>query len=415
MKKVWIIDHYSSEPKYGGISRQYDFANELSKRGYEVVIISSLFSHFTHRYIEEDMFISKINEKVHYVYLKTTPYTENNNFSRLKNMLSFHNEVVKNMQIIADKFGIPDVVNGCSVHPFAWTAAYMVAKKFNAKYCVEVRDLWPEVWVLSGKKKRTNPMVWGLGLLEKWVYIKADKIIYSMSKGEKYISGKLNIPREKTMLIGQPMDCDRFDYNAANNYDLVPEEIRLFMQDFFVCTFAGYYMTYEGVYTMLEAAKALQELNVPIKMVFVGSGEEKDDMKKYVSDNNLNNVFIGDRISKEAIPALLKNSDVVMAHLAELGHEEAYKYGVSKNKVNEYLYSGAVTLYGFYDTQDVVATANAGYIFEPYNSSDLVKYIMKIYKMTPERRTELGNNGRNCIINNHSSEVLTDRLETVLF
>ena len=28
-KNVWIIDHYSSEPKYGGISRQYEFAKEL--------------------------------------------------------------------------------------------------------------------------------------------------------------------------------------------------------------------------------------------------------------------------------------------------------------------------------------------------------------------------------------------------
>ena len=44
MKTIWIIDHYSSEPKYGGIQRQFDFANELSKRGYRTIIISSSFS-----------------------------------------------------------------------------------------------------------------------------------------------------------------------------------------------------------------------------------------------------------------------------------------------------------------------------------------------------------------------------------
>lgn len=43
MKTIWIIDHYSSEPQYGGISRQYDFACELSKRGYNAVVISSAF------------------------------------------------------------------------------------------------------------------------------------------------------------------------------------------------------------------------------------------------------------------------------------------------------------------------------------------------------------------------------------
>ena len=54
MKTIWIIDHYSSEPKHGGVSRQYDFAKELSKRGYKVVIIASSFSHYTHSYISED-------------------------------------------------------------------------------------------------------------------------------------------------------------------------------------------------------------------------------------------------------------------------------------------------------------------------------------------------------------------------
>ena len=40
MKNIWIIDHYSSEPQYGGISRQYDFAMELAKRDYNVVVLA---------------------------------------------------------------------------------------------------------------------------------------------------------------------------------------------------------------------------------------------------------------------------------------------------------------------------------------------------------------------------------------
>lgn len=415
MKTVWIIDHYSSEPKYGGISRQYDFANELSQRGYNVVVIASLFSHFTHSYIKKKSFVSNVNDNVHYIYLETTRYTENNSIPRLRNMLSFHKEVIKNMDEIANKFGVPDVVNGCSVHPFAWTAAYKVSKRFNAKYCVEVRDLWPEVWVLSGKKKKSSPMVIGLRQLEKWVYKKADRIIYSMSKGDEYISGKLGIPKEKTKLIGQPMDCARFDYNAVENYKLIPEEIRSFIYDSFVCTFAGYYMTYEGVYTMLQAAKILQDNNLSIKMVFVGSGEEQAGMVEYVQENGLTNVLIGDRISKEAVPALLNNSDIVMAHLAEEGHSEAYKYGVSKNKVNEYLYSGAVTLYGFHDKKDAVVTSGAGYIYEPFNSEQLANYIIDIYEMENHERKLIGQNGRDYIMSNHSSEVLTDRLESVFF
>lgn len=416
MKTAWIIDHYSSEPKYGGISRQYDFANELAKRGYNVVVIASSFSHFTHSYISDrELLISKVSDKVNYVYLKTSSYTKNGGLGRLKNMLSFHKMVTKNMNNIAKQLGEPDIVNGCSVHPLAWTAAYAVSKKFKAKLCVEVRDLWPEVWILSGEKSKYSPMVVAIGLLEKWAYKKADKIIYSMNKGDLYISDKLGVEKEKTFLIGQPMDCDRFDINANSKYDLIPDKIRSFSKDSFVCTFAGYYMPYEGVYTMLEAAKYLQEKSIPIKMVFVGSGQEKEGMLEYVKENKLNNVFVGDRISKEAIPALLKNSDVVMAHLAIQNHKDAYKYGVSKNKVNEYLYSGAVTLYGFYDKQDAVETSGAGHVFEPFNAEELAERILEVYQMDEQKRKIFGENGRKYIIDNHSSKILTDKLESVFF
>lgn len=416
MKTVWIIDHYSSEPKYGGISRQYDFANALAKKGYNVVVIASSFSHFTHSYINNDsMYISRVNENVTYVYLKTTKYTENSGKERLCNMLSFHRIVVKKMKVIAEECGAPDVVNGCSVHPFAWTAAYAVSKKFNSKFVVEVRDLWPEVWVLSGKKSRYSPMVIGAGMLEKWVYRRAEEIIYSMSKGHEYISGKLGINKSKTHLIGQPMDCERFDLNASKNFELVPEETREFMKDSFICTFAGYYMTYEGIYTMLEVAKKIQEKKLPIKMVFVGSGEEKKGMQTFVRENNLKNVFIGDRISKEAIPSLLKNSNIVMAHLAVEGHKEAYKYGVSKNKVNEYLYSGAVTLYGFHDKEDVVVTSGGGFVFDPFNSVQLFEFVLRIYNMDSQERRKIGEKGRDYIKNNHSSEILSNKLEAIFF
>ena len=83
MKTLWIIDHYSSEPKRGGISRHYDFAEELAHRGYRVVVISSSYSHFTHEFIhEDDCKIVKINDKAYYVYLRTIPYKD----SRIKRL-----------------------------------------------------------------------------------------------------------------------------------------------------------------------------------------------------------------------------------------------------------------------------------------------------------------------------------------
>lgn len=415
LQTIWIIDHYSSEPKYGGISRQYDFAKELGRRGYHVVVIASGFCHFTHSYISEKRVkASKVAEHVHYIYLKTSSYESNDGIDRARNMLDFMNKVMKYEGIIARRYGRPDVVTGCSVHPLAWVAAYKAARKYKARFVAEVRDFWPRIWVAGGEKKASDPMVVFFGLIEKWVFHHADRIIYSMFHGDKYICGELGITRSKVYLIGQPMDCSRFDENRERT-ELLPREIQEFLKDSFVCSFAGYYMAYEGVYVMLEALKILESKKLPIKMIFAGSGQEEEGMYKYIKENHLNNALVYGRIPKEAVPALISHSQICMAHLEVKGRKEVYKYGVSKNKVNEYLYSGACTLYGFLYQDDEVAVSGGGIMFEPYNAKDLAEKIEYIYNLPEAERKQYGQKGREYIRKTHSVEVLADRMIEVAF
>ncbi|SOC38429.1 glycosyltransferase family 4 protein [Ureibacillus acetophenoni] len=415
MKTLWILDAHTSEPKYGGISRQYDFATELSKRGYNVIVIASSYSHFTKNYFTDDEFkISEINSRVHFVYLRTKPEYKGNGFDRLLNMLSFVSLVKKHRAKIVKKFGKPDVVTGCSIHPFAWVAAFQTAKKYKARFCIEVRDLWPQILVQNNELSRFHPFVIFLGSLEKWAYKRAEKIIYSMTYGDKYICDKLGFSKEKTYWIGQPMDCERYDNYAESKKELIPIEIRNFMKDSFVCVFAGYYIKYEGVYIMLEAAKKLQDNGIPIKMLFVGSGFEYEGMLDYVKENKLDNVFVGPRINRECIPSLLKASQICMAHLAHEGNQ-VFEYGLSKNKINDYLYSGTCTIFGYGQKNDPVATSNAGYVIEPNNVEALFNKIVEVYNMPEIEREKLGENGRTYIQNNHKVQILGDKLEKILF
>lgn len=414
MKTIWIIDHYSSEPKYGGIQRQFDFANELSKRGYRTVIISSAFSHYTHTYIsEEPCFISQFADNAYYAYLHTEFYEANGGLGRVKNMFSFMFAVGKYCDQIAEKLGKPDIVEGASVHPLAWIAAYQIAKKYNVKFVAEVRDLWPEMWLLNGEKGKLDPMVVFFGTIEKWAYKKADKIIYSMLYGDKYICGKLGFPKDKVALIGQPMDCERFDISAGEGKDKIPESIKDFIANSFTCVFTGYFMEYEGVHVMLEAAKTFQDKGMLIKFLFIGSGKEEGPMKKYAEENKLDNVLIHERISKELIPAILRSCNICLAHCATEGHEESFKYGISKNKVNEYLYSGNPVIYGRDDEQDPVAKYGAGYVVKPFQSDQFVRKIEEIYNMTSDKRSEFGKNGKEYIIKYHRVDSLVDQILTV--
>ncbi|WP_135449621.1 glycosyltransferase family 4 protein [Planococcus citreus] len=342
MKTIWILDHHASEPKYGGITRHYDFAKELAKRGKRVVVIASSYSHFSKKNIfDEDYKIVEISENAHFVYLRTTPeYTENSP-KRFLNMASFVRMVRKYRDNIAKALGEPDSVMGCSVHPLTWIAAYNCAKKYKVKFFIEVRDFWPDFFIQAGTFSRYHPIVIFFSMLEKWAYKNADKIIVSLPFAERYICDKLGFSKEKVVWIGQPMDCKRFDEYSVSKVKLIPEEITNFINDSFVCTFTGYYKSYEGVLTMLKAAKILQDKSIPVKFVFVGNGSEKEEMSDYVRDNQLFNVYVGSRINKEAIPTLLRKSQIKLGALS-LNNKDAFAYGISKNKINEYLYSGGM-------------------------------------------------------------------------
>ena len=414
-KTIWIIDHYASEPAYGGISRHYDFAMELGRRGYRVVVVASGFSHYTHRYLSpQKVMVGKPAPRVCFIYLKTCKYEENNGLGRAENMVSFLVQVLRYEPGIAARFGKPDVVMGCSVHPLAWVAANRIAGKYHVRFVAEVRDFWPQIWVDSGVKEPRDFMVRFFAWLEKWAFQHAGRIIYSQYHGDRYICGKLGFPRGKAYRIGQVMDCVRYDQNRQKEV-LLPTEMIEFLAEGFICAFSGYYVEYNGDFTMLEALRILKKKGLPVKMVFAGHGQEKGRMLQYVKENGLDNVLIWGRLDREAVPAFVSRCDVCIAQAGHKGRPDAYQYGVSMLKLNEYLYSGACTLFGFCFADNEVVESGGGIQFEPYNAADLAEKIETVYRMADKERKAYGKRARDYYRKYHSVEVLTDTLVEALF
>lgn len=414
-KTIWIIDHYSSEPQYGGISRQYDFAKELDKRGYNVIIFASSFSHYTHSYIsEKEVFISKPSKHVRYVYVKTTSYDENNGKNRALNIVSFLLQVLRHEKAVAQRYGRPDVVEGASVHPLAWIAAYRISRKYNVRFVAEVRDFWPQMWIDSGKKKASDPMCIFFRAIENFTFRKAERIICSLQHGDRYLCDEKGVPKSKVSIIGQPMDCEEYDKNCERFEDL-PADIRDFVSEGFVCAFTGYFIGYDCVNVMLEAERILQDKGISVKMIFVGSGEEEENMRRYVREHNLKDVLIAGRIPKTDVPALLSRTDVCIAQMDCKGKENVFRYGVSKIKINDYLYSGACTLFGFQFDDNEVVESGGGIQFRPHDAHDLAEKIEFFYHLSTEERKKYGERGRAYMRDSHSVGKLTDRLLETLF
>src|SRR5699024_6902046 len=136
---IMILNHHASSPDVGGGGRHYEIGKLLSENGHKVTIIASSYAQGKKVYrFPQEIVMKKLNDDFSFVWLKTKPAYKNT-FTRFINYIDYMRK--------ASKFHTfeepPNVIIASSVHPLAWVAGYELSQKYNAKFIVEVRDLWP--------------------------------------------------------------------------------------------------------------------------------------------------------------------------------------------------------------------------------------------------------------------------------
>lgn len=406
-KNIWIINHYGEPPTVGKYTRHYNFALELIKRGYDVQIFAASTIHRTNvNYINDNrQFIEKEIEGVPFVFVKTCNY-EGNGMKRVKNMFQYATRVLK----VTKNFEKPDVIYASSPHPLTWLAGYKIAKRYNAKFIAETRDMWPETLVAMGAIKRNSLPAKILYKLEKFIYKKADKLIFTMSGGKDYIRDKeweKQIDLKKIHYINNGIDLEEFNENAliyqVNDNDVLNDKT-------FKIMYTGALGEANMVITILETAKELQNMGIEdIKFLIYGSGYLEEDLKKYVQENNLNNVYFKGKVEKKYIPFILRKGDL---NIITGKDSYLYKYGFSQNKFFDYLASGRPTISNK-GSHKLLDELKCGLTVEGESPEALAEGILKFYNMPKEEYDMYCENALEAA-QDFDFKILTDKLEKVI-
>lgn len=143
----------------------------------------------------------EINSRAKFAYIRTIPYKENNGLKRsILNTLSFVTGVKKHRTELAKKFGDPDVIICCSMHPFTWIAAKKAADHFNSRFIVEVRGFWTSDEGIS----KFNPGVIIFNIIEKWASIMLTRT-QQMKYTNKRPGRQPDFLRQKARMGGGPI------------------------------------------------------------------------------------------------------------------------------------------------------------------------------------------------------------------
>jgi len=409
MKNIWIINHYAMPPQYETRIRNNIMAKYLSEKGYNVKIFSASTLHNTNINLIDDkrtLYLEKSYDELNFVHVRTSNYSDNG-FARIKNMLEFPIRLIRVAKKINEK---PDVII-CDLEAiFAWSP-YWISRKFKSKFILEIRDLWPESIVVYKNISRNNSIIRLLYKIEKWIYNKSDKLVFSMEGGRDYIINKgwgNTINMSKIHYINNGVDIEQFNFNR-DNYKLIDEDIDNVAT--FKIVYAGSIRKANNVKKIVDAAENLKNKGYyNIIFLIYGDGSDREYLKNFCIDNNITNVLFKGNIDKNIVPYVLNKCDLNIMHFKQ---STLKKYGASMNKMFEYFASGKPTISDCEFSYDLLNRYKCGLSIDNADSKQLAEGILKFYNMPKEEYNIYCNNALNAAKDFDYKE-LTNELEKVL-
>ena len=396
---LWIINHYGQEPEGVGGTRHYYLSKYLKLHGWNTTVLAASVEHSTGRQRLKGLkfFRSQKVEDVNFVWFKV-PKLRGNGIGRLVNMLVF-----TFLLLIYGFFKWtkrPDVIVGSTVHPFAAWAAMKLANFYKIPFVYEVRDLWPETLISMGAIKKESFFANILFYLEKEMLSKAEKVVTLLPGAVDYFVSK-GVLRDKVVYIpnGAEKIKTRNEYQKNNVFNLI---------------YLGS-LGYANNLDILLLAISLLEKNRTVPSFIcrlVGDGGEKDNLIKLSKELSLRNVKFEGSVKKSDIYKVCNNADAFVIIVRDL--PELYKYGISMNKIYEYMSYSRPIIIAAESYNNPVKEAGSGISVEPGSPEKIAEAIENIMKMPLDKRQEMGEKGYKYFKKYYCYDVLAKTLDGVL-
>lgn len=305
---IWLFQTGEPLPTKKGVRKMRTaiLADKLLKRGHKVLWWASTFEHQQKRLISE-------RDKTFLVFpgfkiraLHGCRYHKNVSLGRYIN----YQILALKFRIQSNKFPKPDVmVVSMPDHLLAYEAA-RYAKKNNIPFIVDIRDLWPDIFLDHFKSiglYGAGKIALALDFARLAFLLKNADSLVSMSKGIlQWGLNKIGRPEssfDKVFYLGYKNSNARNPVNENESLGVIDwlkgrEEQKIFL---FIGTFG---VSYEIELIMEAAMRFSRSGRTNIRFVIAGTGEKSDIIRKKAV--GLQNVVLPGWIGEKEINALLK-------------------------------------------------------------------------------------------------------------
>lgn len=400
-KNIWLINYHAYPPGKSKWTRHFDLFKNISDK-FNFIIYGASYIHDTgEQILEKEEVKDEVYQNLKYKIIKTLGYE--NMYKRYISYINFLFKVFKESK----KENKPDIIIGSSPDLMMGLGAYILSRRYKSKFIFEIRDVWPETLVQLNVISRRGIFYFLFRKLEKFLYKKANKIIITAPGIKEHILESLRVKEsDKICYINNGVDLTNF-YKNLENY----KTIEILDKNKFNITYTGAIGLANGLDILVDTAKKLDKMNK--KTIFIniiGTGPELKRLEKECQ--NLTNIKFYGAFKKEIIPSILNQSDCLFFSLQD--KELFKKFGISPNKLFEYLASGKPIIFSCRAYNDIVEIAKAGISLKELKADSVYTAIIELNEMDKTQRKILGKNGKKYVEENFEFTILSKKLEKIL-
>lgn len=400
---ILLINHYAGSPEYGMEFRPYYMCREWVKLGHNVLIVGGSQSHLRKQQPSKD---HENIDGVDYSWVKLYKY-KGNGIGRILSMGMFISKLGMNYKKYLRDF-VPDIIIASSTYPLDIYPACRIAKHYKAKLIYEVHDLWPLSPIELGGYSPRHPFIRVMQKAEDDCYKYVDAVVSMLPKSEPHMKERGLVDGKFFCVPNGIVMDDWMNYPALSDPHSSTLD-RLHSEGKFVVGFAGAHGIANSLYAAIDAVSGLKKDNVVF--VLVGTGPEKERLKVYTKQHQIENVLFLPPVNKMLIPSLLEHMDALYIGLQR---QSLFRFGISPNKMFDYMMASKPIIQAIDAGNNLVEEAQCGLYAEPDNIEEIRNSILQLKNMSPEERTRLGQNGKDFVMRNHTYGVLALKFINVM-
>jgi glycosyltransferase involved in cell wall biosynthesis len=391
----WFVSQYAGGPGVGMQYRQFQLAKELNLQGHQSIVISGSFSHL----YRNPPLIKRNGERntldgVNYVWVKNPVYQKSISIGRFWNMLVFAYNILR---LDVRSLPIPDAVVISSPSMLPIVAALKWKRRFKCKVFFEVRDIWPLTLQELGNLSRYHPLVMFMRYFECLAYRKSDLVVSLLPNASKHYE-EGGMPAKNFRYLPNGVESDISEVQETSNW---PDSIA---DTDFVVGYGGSIGKANALRYLIDAAHLLKD-EKSIHFVCVGKGDQLESLKEQAS--GLSNVHFIPPVEKREFLSMLKKFTLCYIGLER---ESLFRFGVSPNKLFDYMLAKRPVLYAIDSGNKPVDEAKCGWSIDAGNPQQIANAIRECAQINRAELDRLGENGYRFVMENHTYAHLAKRL-----